>query len=219
MTASAKWLNRVKWDEHGLVPVIAQEANSGDMLMFAWMNRDALYKTVELGEAVYWSRSRKKLWHKGEESGHVQKVLEIRLDCDEDVVLLKIEQAGGIACHTGRHSCFFKKFEGDPKDGDWQEAEPVLKDPETIYTESEEKMSTVHPGPPGGTDRRPQARQRRRPRHFLCGQAVRQRRRRHPEEDRRGSHRDRDGRQGCACVRRQQQGAVRSAPTCGSIPS
>jgi phosphoribosyl-AMP cyclohydrolase len=130
--ANGKWLNKVKWDEHGLVPVIAQEAASGDILMFAWMNRDALARTVELGEAVYWSRSRKKLWHKGEESGHVQKVLELRLDCDEDVVLLKIEQAGGIACHTGRHSCFFQKFEG----GDWQSVEPVLQDPETIYTKA-----------------------------------------------------------------------------------
>jgi phosphoribosyl-AMP cyclohydrolase len=129
--AKAKWLNKVKWDEHGLVPVIAQEAGSNDVLMFAWMNRDALYKTVELGEAVYWSRSRKKLWHKGEESGHVQRVLEIRLDCDEDVVLLKIEQEGDIACHTGRHSCFFNKFEN----GDWQNTEPVLKDPEEIYAE------------------------------------------------------------------------------------
>ena len=125
-----KWLNKVRWDENGLVPVIAQEAASGDILMFAWMNRDALARTVELGEAVYWSRSRKKLWHKGEESGHVQKVLEMRLDCDEDVVLLKIEQAGGIACHTGRHSCFFQKFDG----ADWQTAEPVLKDPDTIYS-------------------------------------------------------------------------------------
>lgn len=124
------WLKKVKWDEHGLVPVIAQEAATGDILMFAWMNREALAKTVELGEAVYWSRSRKKLWHKGEESGHVQKVLEIRLDCDEDVVLLKIEQAGGIACHTGRHSCFFQKFEN----GDWHTVEPVLRDPESIYT-------------------------------------------------------------------------------------
>jgi len=130
--AKAKWLNRVKWDEHGLVPVIAQEDGSNDVLMFAWMNRDALYKTVELGEAVYWSRSRKKLWHKGEESGHVQKVKEIRLDCDEDVVLLKIEQEGDIACHTGRHSCFFNKFE----DGDWKAVEPVLKDPDEIYTEA-----------------------------------------------------------------------------------
>jgi phosphoribosyl-AMP cyclohydrolase len=133
--AKAKWLNRVRWDEHGLVPVIVQENGSNDVLMFAWMNRDALYKTVELREAVYWSRSRKKLWHKGEESGHVQKVLDIRLDCDEDVVLLKVEQAGGIACHTGRHSCFFQRFDGDAKEGDWHDAEPVLKDPETIYTE------------------------------------------------------------------------------------
>jgi len=125
-----KWLNKVRWDENGLVPVIAQEAATGDILMFAWMNRDALAKTVELGEAVYWSRSRKKLWHKGEESGHTQKVLEIRLDCDEDVVLLKIEQTGGIACHTGRHSCFFQKFDG----ADWQAVDPVLQDPDTIYS-------------------------------------------------------------------------------------
>ncbi len=123
------WLKKIQWDEHGLVPVIAQEAASGDILMFAWMNREALARTVELGEAVYWSRSRKKLWHKGEESGHVQKVLEIRLDCDEDVVLLKVEQAGGIACHTGRHSCFFQKFDN----GDWVETAPVLKDPGAIY--------------------------------------------------------------------------------------
>jgi phosphoribosyl-AMP cyclohydrolase len=129
------WLKKIQWDEHGLVPVIAQEAGTGDILMFAWMNREALAKTVELGEAVYWSRSRKKLWHKGEESGHVQKVLEIRLDCDEDVVLLKVEQAGGIACHTGRHSCFFQKFEN----GDWLETGPVLKDPNTIYTDSKTK--------------------------------------------------------------------------------
>jgi phosphoribosyl-AMP cyclohydrolase len=128
-----KWLKKVRWDEHGLVPVIAQEAGSGDVLMFAWMNRDALARTV------YWSRSRKKLWHKGEESGHVQKVLEIRLDCDEDVVLLKIEQAGGIACHTGRHSCFFQKFDGDAQSGDWQTFDPVLKDPETIYTKPKTK--------------------------------------------------------------------------------
>ena len=129
------WLKKIQWDEHGLVPVIAQEAGSGDILMFAWMNREALAKTVELGEAVYWSRSRKKLWHKGEESGHVQKVLEIRLDCDEDVVLLKVEQAGGIACHTGRHSCFFQKFDN----GDWNETEPVLKDPAAIYTNPKTK--------------------------------------------------------------------------------
>ena len=137
--ANLKWLKKVKWDENGLVPVIAQEAGSNDVLMFAWMNRDALARTVELGEAVYWSRSRKKLWHKGEESGHVQKVLEIRLDCDEDVVLLKIEQAGGIACHTGRHSCFFQKFDGDAGSGDWQVADPVLKDPATMYPTTKKK--------------------------------------------------------------------------------
>ncbi len=130
---STSWLNEVKWDEHGLVPVIAQDAESGEVLMFAWMNRDALSKTVEMGEAVYWSRSRKKLWHKGEESGHIQRVHEIRLDCDEDVVLLKVEQNGGIACHTGRHSCFFQKFEGDGTDGDWIAVEPILKDPGSIY--------------------------------------------------------------------------------------
>jgi phosphoribosyl-AMP cyclohydrolase len=129
-STNAKWLKKVRWDENGLVPVIAQEASTGDILMFAWMNRDALARTVELGEAVYWSRSRKKLWHKGEESGHTQKVLEIRLDCDEDVVLLRIEQAGGIACHTGRHSCFFQKFDGE----EWQAVDPVLQDPETIYS-------------------------------------------------------------------------------------
>jgi phosphoribosyl-AMP cyclohydrolase len=135
MIPAQPWLKKVKWDEHGLVPVIAQEAATGDILMFAWMNREALAKTVELGEAVYWSRSRKKLWHKGEESGHVQKVLEIRLDCDEDVVLMKVEQAGGIACHTGRHSCFFQKFEN----GDWNSVEPVLQDPDTIYTNPKKK--------------------------------------------------------------------------------
>lgn len=133
MSANAKWLNKVKWDEHGLVPVIAQEVGSNDVLMFAWMNRDALAKTVESGEAIYWSRSRKKLWHKGEESGHTQKVHEIRLDCDEDVVLLKVEQVGKIACHTGRHTCFFQKFESDSTGGDWQTVEAVLKDPDSIY--------------------------------------------------------------------------------------
>lgn len=131
--SNAKWLNKVRWDEQGLVPVVAQEVGSNDVLMFAWMNREALAKTIESGEAIYWSRSRKKLWHKGEESGHTQKVHEVRLDCDEDVVLLKVEQVGAIACHTGRHSCFFQKFEGSAKDGDWQTVEPVLKDPDTIY--------------------------------------------------------------------------------------
>ena len=126
---SESWLNKVNWTDDGLVPVIAQEAGTGQVLMFAWMNREALKKTAETGEAVYWSRSRKKLWHKGEESGHVQKVKEIRLDCDEDVVLLSIEQVGGIACHTGRHSCFFQKLEAD----NWVNTEPVLKDPAEIY--------------------------------------------------------------------------------------
>ncbi len=129
MSNETTWLNKVNWSEDGLVPAIAQDAASGDILMVAWMNREALRQTVELGEAVYWSRSRKKLWHKGEESGHTQKVSEIRLDCDEDVVLLKIEQSGGIACHTGRRSCFFQKLE----DGKWLSVEPVLKDPHEIY--------------------------------------------------------------------------------------
>ena len=115
------------------MPVIAQEVGSNDVLMFAWMNREALAKTVESGQAVYWSRSRKKLWHKGEESGHTQKVHVVRLDCDEDVVLLKVEQVGKIACHTGRHSCFFQKFEGDAASGDWQTVEPVLKNPDEVY--------------------------------------------------------------------------------------
>lgn len=132
--SAARWLNKVKWDEHGLVPVIAQEASSGDVLMFAWMNREALSKTVELGQAVYWSRSRKKLWHKGEESGHFQKVLELRLDCDEDVILLKIEQIEGIACHTGRHSCFFQKLTGTLDDAEWEIVDDVLKKPETMYS-------------------------------------------------------------------------------------
>ena len=129
VTGKAKWLNEVKWDEQGLVPVIAQDAATGEVLMFAWMNREALEKTAATGQAIYWSRSRRKLWHKGEESGHFQKVLEIRTDCDNDVVLLKIEQVGGIACHTGRRSCFFNKLE---KNG-WQDVEPVLKDPKEIY--------------------------------------------------------------------------------------
>lgn len=124
------WLNKINWSEDGLVPAITQEAGSGKILMFAWMNRDALRMTVEKGEAVYWSRSRKKLWHKGEESGHTQKVKEIYLDCDEDVLLLIVEQIGGIACHTGRHNCFFQKLEG----AEWVIAAPVLKDPEKIYS-------------------------------------------------------------------------------------
>ncbi len=129
MSARDIWLNKVKWTDDGLVPVIAQDATSGTVLMFAWMNREALKLTAEGGDAVYWSRSRKKLWHKGEESGHVQKVKEIRLDCDEDVVLLKVEQIGGIACHTGRNHCFFQKLEN----GNWLAVDPVLKDPAEIY--------------------------------------------------------------------------------------
>lgn len=123
------WLDEVKWTPEGLVPVIAQEAGTGEVLMFAWMNRESLLRTVETGEAVYWSRSRGKLWHKGEESGHVQKVREIRIDCDEDVILLKVEQVGGIACHTGRHDCFFRHLEN----GEWVVTSPVLKDPKDIY--------------------------------------------------------------------------------------
>jgi phosphoribosyl-AMP cyclohydrolase len=130
---TSDWLDKVKWDDAGLVPVIAQESGSNDVLMFAWMNREALQKTIETGHAVYWSRSRQRLWHKGEESGHVQHVHEVRLDCDEDVVLLKVEQVGSIACHTGRHSCFFQKFEGGVETGAWVSVEPVIKDPEHIY--------------------------------------------------------------------------------------
>ncbi len=126
---TSKWLNEVKWDEQGLVPAIAQDAKTGEVLMFAWMNREALEKTAETGQAVYWSRSRRKLWHKGEESGHFQKVLEMRTDCDKDVVLLKIEQIGGIACHTGRRSCFFNQLKANA----WSDVEPVLKDPKEIY--------------------------------------------------------------------------------------
>ena len=129
------WLDEVKWDAQGLVPVIAQEVGSNDVLMFAFMNREALMQTVERAQAVYWSRSRQRLWHKGEASGHTQIVHEVRLDCDNDVVLLKVTQQGhapgepGIACHTGRHSCFFQLY----KDGAWQTTEPVLKDPALIY--------------------------------------------------------------------------------------
>ncbi len=132
-TAGMDWLDQIKWDEQGLVPVIAQERDTGDVLMFAWMNREALRLTAERGEAVYWSRSRQKLWHKGEESGHIQQVHEMRLDCDNDVVLLKITQRGhepGIACHTGRHSCFFQRLDGQQ----WTSVEPVLKDPDHIYS-------------------------------------------------------------------------------------
>jgi len=123
------WLDEVNWDSNGLVPVIAQEHKSGKVLMFAWMNREALQLTNDTHQAVYWSRSRNKLWRKGEESGHTQIVHEIRLDCDEDVILLSVEQIGGIACHTGRHSCFFKKLDGQI----WKIDQPLIKNPEDIY--------------------------------------------------------------------------------------
>lgn len=136
MNTALDWLNEVVWDASGLVPVIAQEKSTGDVLMLAWMNREALQKTAESGRAVYFSRSRGKLWFKGEASGHVQWVHEIRMDCDNDVLLLKVTQTGhepGIACHTGRHSCFFRLFEGGKATGEWKIAEPILKDPELIY--------------------------------------------------------------------------------------
>jgi len=123
------WLSKINWAEDGLIPAIAQEAGSGKILMVAWMNREALQLTVEKREAVYWSRSRKKLWHKGEESGHAQKIKDIYLDCDEDVLLLIVEQVGGIACHTGRHNCFFQKLENN----EWIISDPVIKDPDEIY--------------------------------------------------------------------------------------
>ena len=126
------WLDAVKWDRDGLVPVIAQEVGSNDVLMFAFMNREALAETAASGRAVYWSRSRRRLWHKGEESGHVQQVHDIRLDCDADVILLTVTQHGhdpSIACHTGRHACFYRKLVSD----EWKSVEPVLKDPQSIY--------------------------------------------------------------------------------------
>lgn len=131
-TPGPAWLEEIRWDADGLVPAIAQERGSGDILMVAWMNRESLALTVQRGEAVYFSRSRRRLWHKGEESGHVQVVHELRLDCDGDVVLLTVDQRGhdpGIACHTGRHSCFFRRW----VDGRWESVDPVLKDPASIY--------------------------------------------------------------------------------------
>ena len=124
------WQDEIKWDNDGLVPVIAQEQGSGNILMMAWMNRESLGLTVETGHVVYWSRSRQRLWHKGEESGNVQLVREIRLDCDNDVILVTVEQRGGIACHTGRHSCFYKKLQDDQ----WVTVDPVLKDPKQMYS-------------------------------------------------------------------------------------
>jgi len=126
---NADWLDEIQWTEDGLVPVIAQQHDSGRVVMFAWMNREALELTEKEGFAVYWSRSRQRLWRKGEESGHRQKVIDMQLDCDADVILIKIEQQGGIACHTGRESCFYRSL----VDGQWQAIEPVLKDPKSIY--------------------------------------------------------------------------------------
>ena len=123
------WLDEIKWTADGLVPVIAQESGSGKVLMMAWMNREALSLSVQEGRAIYWSRSRNKLWRKGEESGHIQVLKDIRLDCDNDVILLEVEQRGGIACHTGRHNCFYKQLQGDQ----WVAVEPVIKDPQKIY--------------------------------------------------------------------------------------
>ena len=124
------WLDEIQFDENGLVPAIAQDASSGKVLMMAWMNRESLRLTAEKKQAVYWSRSRGKLWYKGEESGHIQKVVDIRFDCDEDVILIKVEQSGGIACHTGRESCFYRQLQGDQ----WVEVECVIKDPKDIYS-------------------------------------------------------------------------------------
>ena len=129
LDVSRFWLDALKWDADGLIPAIAQDAASGRVVMFAWMNRESLEATVACGNAVYWSRSRQRLWRKGEKSGHAQKVISIRADCDGDVLLLAIDQVGGIACHTGRESCFFLKLEGDR----WIPADPVLKDPKDIY--------------------------------------------------------------------------------------
>jgi phosphoribosyl-AMP cyclohydrolase len=123
------WLDKIKWSPEGLVTAVAQDAGSGRVLMVAWMNREALRETARTGEAHYWSRSRAKLWHKGEESGHIQQVREIRLDCDADVIVLAVEQGGGIACHTGRQSCFYQKLE----DGEWVVVDPVVRDPKDIY--------------------------------------------------------------------------------------
>jgi phosphoribosyl-AMP cyclohydrolase len=124
-----EWLDRVRWNLDGLVPAVAQEMVTHRVLTLAWMNREALAKTVKTQQAHYWSRSRAKLWHKGERSGHVQRVHEVRLDCDSDAILLLVEQVGGIACHTGRERCFYKRL----VDGEWRAVEPVLKDPDTIY--------------------------------------------------------------------------------------
>ena len=129
-TPTSAWIDVIKWNSDGLIPAIAQDAKTGRILMMAWMNKTALELSAQLNQAVYWSRSRNKLWHKGESSGHTQQIHEIQLDCDEDVIILQVEQMGGIACHTGRHSCFYRVL----KDGQWQVVEPVLKDPSEIYS-------------------------------------------------------------------------------------
>ena len=129
MNAANTWLDEIKWDADGLVPAIAQDAQSGKVLMMAWMNRESLQLTVEEGRAIYWSRSRQKLWRKGEESGHVQQLKDLRLDCDADVLLLSVEQVGGIACHTGRERCFYRQYQ----DGQWVETDAVIQDPASIY--------------------------------------------------------------------------------------
>lgn len=132
------WLKQVQFDLNGLIPVIAQDIHTGNVLMVAWMNHEALQETVKHKKAVYWSRSRKKLWRKGETSGHTQKIHEIRLDCDHDVILLKVEQLGGIACHTGRESCFYFKLDETGSEPSWSAVDPILKDPALIYTNSHE---------------------------------------------------------------------------------
>jgi phosphoribosyl-AMP cyclohydrolase len=128
-SVAGEWLDEVPWNEQGLIPVVTQEISTGRVLTLAWMNREALAETAHSGQAVYWSRSRNKLWRKGEESGHVQRIAEIRLDCDADAILLRVDQVGGIACHTGRESCFFRKLEN----GRWVSTDPVLQDPKLIY--------------------------------------------------------------------------------------
>ena len=133
------WLDKVKWDNDGLVPAIAQDHANGRILMMAWMNREALELTAKEQRAIYYSRSRQKLWRKGESSGHVQKLHELRLDCDSDVIVMQVEQIGGIACHTGRESCFYKVYENN----DWVDVDPVLKDPSDIYRDSYERYSSA----------------------------------------------------------------------------
>jgi phosphoribosyl-AMP cyclohydrolase len=141
-TTLPDWLNDIRWDQDGLVPAIAQDADSGDILMMAWMNAESLQLTAQEQQAVYWSRSRGKLWRKGETSGHQQLVREIRLDCDEDVILLKVDQKGGMACHTGRRSCFYRRLEN----GEWQSVDPVLKDPDEIYGQTHSKSDKTSGG-------------------------------------------------------------------------